>query len=552
MNQNTKKLELIKILAKSIQELFLSVRASNCLREANIRTIGELAYKAEEELLQIKNFGKKSLAEVKEILYECGLTLNLETDFSKPISNETLLKLEDFQSIDVLDLSYRTQHWLKKNRIDTIGKLQKKSETQLLNIRNLGKKAVREVQCKLAEYLGSVNNKFKEEPKFEEPPQKLITSNIFDTLTEITEKVFSPLDDRTKEIMKLRYGLKDGHFHTLESIGNRFNITKERVRQIQQKTMRKLRQPIRKKAIKDYLEKLVAQFIIPFIKQSYGIVTGDEISTFLSKEYSQKEEMQLLNSFLAKVYFDNRSFFTSYLTVVDDDVYAVDIPNKILYKQVIEWAKRQLKKAKKPISLTNLSDKILKDNLSYTDKATKYFIERFVKRCLLITKDIGRDETDLFGLWEWDYFHPTRLKDMVKRTLFEVGESAHFTQITLLMNELYPKKGPFKPRNINATLQRFNEIFVWIKPGVYGLKTWGLKRPPCVADYLTELLRQTDKPLRIDYLKAEVLQVSNCRESSIQMTLEFRNDIFIRYPNGFYGLQEWENIYDEKTEEVRK
>lgn len=534
MSQNIK--EQIKILAKSVHELDLSVRASNCLQKANIITIGELAYKTEKEMLRIKNFGKKSLTEVKVKLAKLGLRLNLKTDYSKLISDETLFGEADFlkQSIDVLDLSYRAQHWLKQNKIETIGTLIKKSATQLLNIRNLGRKSVREIKCKLAEYLESINSKVKEEPKV------IIANNFYDALVKIIEKVFSPLEDRTKEIMKLRYGLKDDHFHTLESIGNRFNITRERVRQIEQKTMKRLRRLARRKIVSEYLEKLVAQFIIPFIKQSYGIITRDEINVFLSKKYSQKEEIQLSSSFLSKVYFDNRPFFTSFLTVVDDGVYAVDIPSKILYKQVIEWAKRRLKIAKKPMALIALSDKILKDNLSYTDKATKYFTERFVKRCLLITKDIGRDKTDLFGLWEWDYFHPTRLKDMVKRTLFEVGESAHFTQITLLMNELYPNKGPFKPHNINATLQRFNEIFVWIKPGVYGLKTWGLKRPPYVIDYLVKLLRQANKPLHIGYLNAEVLQVSNCRESSIQITLEFRDDIFVKYLSGFYGLRDWE------------
>lgn len=540
MSQYTKK--QIKVLAKSVQELFLSARASNCLRKANIKTIGELAYRTEEELLQVKNFTKKSLAEVKAILYKRDLTLNLKIDYPKLVSNKTLFKTEDFlkQSIDVLDLSYRAQHWLKKNRIETIGKLRNKSETQLLNIRNLGKKSVREIQYKLAECLDSMNNKFKKEPKFEEKTESLIINNIFDALREITEKVFSPLDDRTKEIIKLRYGLEDGHFHTLESIGNRYNITRERVRQIEQKTMRKLRHPVRRKVLEDYFEKLVAQFIIPFIKQSYGIVTGAEINVFLSKECNQKEEMQLLSSFLSKVYFSDQPLFTSYLTVVDDNVYAIDIPSNILYKQVIEWAKRRLKMAKKPMALIFLSDKIFKDNLSYTDKATKHFIERFVKRCLLVTKDIGRDETGLFGLWEWDYFHPTRLKDMVKRALFEFGEPAHFTQITLLMNKLYPNKGPFKPHNINAALQRFEEIFVWVKPGVYGLKNWGLKRPPYVIDYLVKLLRQANKPLHIGYLNAEVLQVSNCRESSIQITLEFRDDVFVKYLSGFYGLRDWE------------
>ncbi len=63
------------ILNKSIEELDLSVRANNCLQYAEIKTIGALVELSEPEMLKIKNFGKKSLDEIKEILTELNLTL---------------------------------------------------------------------------------------------------------------------------------------------------------------------------------------------------------------------------------------------------------------------------------------------------------------------------------------------------------------------------------------------------------------------------------------------------------------------------------------------
>lgn len=63
------------ILNKSIEELDLSVRANNCLQYAEIKTIGALVELSEPEMLKIKNFGKKSLDEIKEILVELNLTL---------------------------------------------------------------------------------------------------------------------------------------------------------------------------------------------------------------------------------------------------------------------------------------------------------------------------------------------------------------------------------------------------------------------------------------------------------------------------------------------
>jgi len=67
-------------LYRSVNELELSVRAANCLRNANIRYIGELVQKTEQEMLKTKNFGRKSLNEIKEILQEMGLRLGEKLD----------------------------------------------------------------------------------------------------------------------------------------------------------------------------------------------------------------------------------------------------------------------------------------------------------------------------------------------------------------------------------------------------------------------------------------------------------------------------------------
>ncbi len=67
-------------LHKSVDEMELSVRSYNCLKNANIRTIGELVQKTEAEMLKTKNFGRKSLNEIKEILGGMGLSLGMKID----------------------------------------------------------------------------------------------------------------------------------------------------------------------------------------------------------------------------------------------------------------------------------------------------------------------------------------------------------------------------------------------------------------------------------------------------------------------------------------
>jgi DNA-directed RNA polymerase subunit alpha len=67
-------------LAKSVEELELSVRSYNCLKNANIQTIAELVQKTDSEMLRTRNFGRKSLNEIKEILENMELHLGVKLD----------------------------------------------------------------------------------------------------------------------------------------------------------------------------------------------------------------------------------------------------------------------------------------------------------------------------------------------------------------------------------------------------------------------------------------------------------------------------------------
>ena len=75
-------------LFKSVDELELSVRSANCLKHANIKLIGELVQKTESEILATKNFGRKSLNEIKEILTEMGLSFGMKLENFPPKPEE--------------------------------------------------------------------------------------------------------------------------------------------------------------------------------------------------------------------------------------------------------------------------------------------------------------------------------------------------------------------------------------------------------------------------------------------------------------------------------
>lgn len=88
--------KLKEVLKTPVDELELSVRSSNCLKNANILTLGDLVQKTEDEMLKTRNFGKKSLEEIREKLAEYGLTLGMtDIDYLVPDSEEIVDVEED-------------------------------------------------------------------------------------------------------------------------------------------------------------------------------------------------------------------------------------------------------------------------------------------------------------------------------------------------------------------------------------------------------------------------------------------------------------------------
>ena len=81
----------------------------------------------------------------------------------------------------------------------------------------------------------------------------LADAAAFTLLKEQLVEVLSTLTPREEKVLKLRFGIEDGRTRTLEEVGKEFNVTRERIRQIEAKALRKLRHPSRSKKLKDFL-----------------------------------------------------------------------------------------------------------------------------------------------------------------------------------------------------------------------------------------------------------------------------------------------------------
>ena len=102
-------------------------------------------------------------------------------------------------------------------------------------------------------------------------------------LREQLDEVLDTLTDREENVLRLRFGLDDGKMRTLEDVGKVFNVTRERIRQIEAKALRKLRQPSRSKPLRDFIEDQYGGLIMAY--------TEEQIETIKTKILSALEEV---------------------------------------------------------------------------------------------------------------------------------------------------------------------------------------------------------------------------------------------------------------------
>lgn len=151
-----------RMLSMPIMEFELSVRARNCLKKMNVRTLGDLVKLREEELLAYKNFGETSLNEIRALLQRKGLKLGqsieeIPSDVVEPApvirrpsvapEQEALLG----KSVIDLELSVRSRRCLQRLNVKTVGDLLNYTEADLLATRNFGVTSLNEIKARLSE-----------------------------------------------------------------------------------------------------------------------------------------------------------------------------------------------------------------------------------------------------------------------------------------------------------------------------------------------------------------------------------------------------------------
>ena len=337
-------------------------------------------------------------------------------------------------------------------------------------------------------------------------------------------QVIAVLNKRNKDVISRRFGLRNGKKETLESIGQGYRITRERVRQIEEASL---------KQIRDGLDAGSAARVKPFVdlaenilEQAGGVIREDNLFAKFSGAAKDNPTNAALVFFLS---LDNRP---QRFAKTDElhTYWALSEQHAESFNKALATFIGALELENVPIGESNLVDFYKKSGATLKDVTPAA-----VMSYLSISKKIASNNFGQVGLTSWPDIKPRGVRDKAFLVLKRDGKPKHFREITQLINT-----AGFG--NLKANVQTVhNELikdkrFVLVGRGLYGLAEWGYKAGT-VKDVIVDLLRSTGKPLHKDEIVAKVLSHRMVKDSTIILNLQ-DSKTFDKKGNGVYALRE--------------
>ena len=364
----------------------------------------------------------------------------------------------------------------------------------------------------------------------------LSIDDVLENIYLTTLEVLLTLTEREARVLQLRFGLEDGFVRKLEDVGREFGVTRERVRQIEAKGLRKLRHPTRSRRLKQGLDLLSELSESIGYQLSHPGFLGAVCKSVNANEHSDYHlDRHVL---LLMAVFGERP------NNPDRDLSNVD---KVL---IFEMAKNPT-----PIDLETMVSSIRENEElgRVLDTWPKLDIKKKVHA--ILGRTIGWSETDWPNIEELSdtgimTSQEIKLSGII-RTLRGIGDSLHCDQLISLVNESLPSGYEFSTRNLHTWLSRFTDEFNWVGRGTFALKEWGLghserasgnpeyrpARRRGVGEEIVTLLLENGGPLPLPEIADHVLSRFRVTEAAIvaSITQDLANR-FVELPGKLIGL----------------
>lgn len=332
-----------------------------------------------------------------------------------------------------------------------------------------------------------------------------------------TEEILNNLPkERLREVVGRRFGLKNGKQETLETIGRDYNITRERVRQIESDALKILNQSDNLTILKpifDYLDDIFEEHnYLLGEERLLNLTTG--ISDFHPARSAVIMVLTLGNSYEKKAE-DNR-FHPHWVTQKQVREYA---------EKVLDYLVKHFNQHKKVFSTNDILDIVLSVHENVSPK--------FIESVLDISKEINQNIFGEMGLSHWSEISPKGTRDKAYLVLKKKNEPRHFIEITDLINKANFSSRKAFPQTVHNELIK-DDRFVLVGRGTYALKEWGYS-PGIVKEVIADILSKAKKPLSKEEIISAVLKTRRVKPNTVVINLQNNQD-FERLNNGTYRL----------------
>lgn len=359
---------------------------------------------------------------------------------------------------------------------------------------------------------------------------------------ELIIKLLKNLSSKEGEILSRRFGLLGKDKETLEQIGKYYDITRERIRQIEMATIKKI------KELKDLKTEIEAaeQHITHLLENHGGVMEENYLLNEISKVDSNQSANQsakfiltrLLNNKIEAIKSDPDLLSGWKLPTVSTDLV------KQVVNELIGIINQQGKLLKAEELLNDFrqrnfyqdnKDRITALKLGISEENIEQEIDKIINSYLIISKKIDQNILGEWGLSNWNTISPKRMSDKVYLVLRKTEKPLHFTEITDLINQVNFDKKTAYPATIHNELI-LDDRYVLVGRGIYALKEWGYKSGT-VMDIIVDILNKSEEPLDKEEIVKAVLDQRIVRKSTIYLALTNKDKIK-KLANGKYTLNQ--------------
>ncbi len=350
--------------------------------------------------------------------------------------------------------------------------------------------------------------------------------------SKICEPLFSGLNSKQKQVVFRRFGLDGGQGETLESIGQSLGLTRERVRQIIEAVLAK----IRKQNLTPQAKKITSD-LKKYVKDNGGF--KKEESFFGDPIFDHQQSSRNWINFLLALSGEFQRFPET------DDLHCFWATGKKVLPQterVLRSVKTVLLRKKQPLGLKDL---VLA--LGFKDK-TK---QKFLLSALEVSKEILRTSDGKYGLRTWPEVRPKNVGDLALLILRQAKKPLHFVEIASLIDKFFPRQkaqdfsvvaaaaGQTRPKTNFQTVH--NKLikdpqFVLVGRGIYALKEWGYE-PGTVQELISNILKQEKQPLSKKEILEKILSQRQVKPSTVILNLGNKK-FFLKSEDDKYSLRE--------------